>query len=585
MTLAIRASAADRVATLPSELEIRAQLDRIRSSPEFDTPERARKFLGYVIEEAIAGRAGRIKAYTIATEVFGREASFDAQADPAVRIEAGRVRRALERYYLVAGRDDPIIIAMPKGGYVPTFTRRETIALDGHREIDDDTRSPRPEWRSLTFGIVALIMTALIMTFVPRLRQLTAPESPATLAQGDARPAIPRLLVEPFEDLSDGQLSSTIARGLTDEVISQIVKFKEITVVVGPPSALPDASLPPTKLPLYALQGSVRLDNTKLRLGFRLVQRSDQSILWAANYDEVLDVGNLLTIEGEVARSVATALAQPYGIIFQADATNLGQSPPQDWDAYACTLSYYGYRASLDPQTHASVQACLQKAVARFPNYATAWALLSLTYIDELRFRYRFNQASPVSLDRAVETAARAVELDPQNVRALQAEMLSLFFRGEVDAALKIGARAMALNPNDTELAGEYGFRLALSGEWAQGCGLVGGAVERNPGPLGYFETALAVCSYIAGDYPGAERWARLADMQTNPIYHLILLAILGRSGQTKEAAIELQWLRANAPEIVANIRSEVAIRVARPVDQAKFMEGIRGAGLDVPQE
>lgn len=583
MTLAMRASAVDEAATLPSELEIRAQLDRIRSSPEFDTPERARKFLVYVIEEAIAGRAGRIKAYTIATEVFGREASFDAQADPAVRIEAGRVRRALERYYLVAGRDDPIVIAMPKGGYVPTFTRRSPGGLDANIEVGGARRSLREDWHWLAFGIVALAMTSLIMTIVPRLRVFIEQQNVAALTEGNARPAIPRLLVEPFEDLSGGQLSSTIARGLTDEVISQIVKFKEIAVVAGHSSELPDTNMLGSKPPLYTLQGTVRLDNTKLRLGVRLVQRSDQSILWASNYDEVLDVGNLLTIEAEVARSVATALAQPYGIIFQADATNLAQTPPQDWDAYACTLSYYGYRASLDPQAHTLVQTCLQKAVARFPNYATAWALLSLTYIDELRFRYRFSQPSPVSLDRAVETAARAVELDPQNVRALQAEMLGLFFRGEPEAALKVGARAMTLNPNDTELAGEYGFRLALSGEWSEGCKLVAGAVERNPGPLGYFETALAVCSYIAGDYPAAERWARLADMQTNPIYHLILLAILGRSGQTEEAAAELQWLHANAPELVRNIRHEVAMRVSRPVDQEKFMDGIRLAGLVLP--
>lgn len=585
MPLAIRASAVDEPTTLPSEHEIRAQLDRIRSSPEFDTPERARKFLGYVIEEAIAGRAGRIKAYTIATEVFGREASFDAQADPAVRIEAGRVRRALERYYLVAGRDDPIIIAIPKGGYVPTFTRRMPAERIGHGEFDDARRPLRRGWRWLTFGVAALALIVFIMTMLPQLTELPAGRENALTKQNEAQPDIPRLLVEPFEDLSDGQLSSIIARGLTDEVISQIVKFKEIAVVAGRASDLPAAKTLGFKSPLYALHGTVRVDSTKLRLSVRLVQRSDQSIIWASNYDEVLDVRNLLTIEAEVARSVATALAQPYGIIFQADATNLTQSPPQDWEAYACTLAYYGYRADLDPQTHASVQTCLQKAVARFPNYATAWALLSLTYIDELRFRYRFDEAAPVSLDRAVETAARAVELDPQNVRALQAEMLGLFFRGEIDTALKVGARAMTINPNDTELAGEYGFRLALSGQWPEGCKLVSGAVERNPGPLGYFETALAVCSYISGDYPAAERWARLADMQANPIYHLILLAILGRSGQTEEAALELQWLRTNAPELVRNIRREVAIRVSRPVDQAKFIDGLRQAGLAVSEE
>ena len=74
---------------------IRAAIARVIASPDFDVPDRAKRFLTYVVEETIAGRGDRIKAYSIATEVFGRDSSFDAQADPVVRIEAGRVRRAL----------------------------------------------------------------------------------------------------------------------------------------------------------------------------------------------------------------------------------------------------------------------------------------------------------------------------------------------------------------------------------------------------------------------------------------------------------------------------------------------------------
>lgn len=111
-------------ATQLGEDEVRAQLDRIRSSPDFEVPDRARKFLSCIVEEALTGRASRIKAYSIATEVFGRDASFDAQNDPVVRIEASRIRRALERYYLTAGRNDPLGIEMPKGAYVPIFARR-----------------------------------------------------------------------------------------------------------------------------------------------------------------------------------------------------------------------------------------------------------------------------------------------------------------------------------------------------------------------------------------------------------------------------------------------------------------------------
>ena len=105
--------------SIPSPDEVRDQLARILASPEFMVPERARSFLRYLVEQTLAGHADRLKGYTIATAVFERDASFDAQADPVVRTEAGRLRRALERYYLVAGPADPVRIEVPKGGYVP----------------------------------------------------------------------------------------------------------------------------------------------------------------------------------------------------------------------------------------------------------------------------------------------------------------------------------------------------------------------------------------------------------------------------------------------------------------------------------
>jgi tetratricopeptide (TPR) repeat protein len=203
-----------------------------------------------------------------------------------------------------------------------------------------------------------------------------------------------------------------------------------------------------------------------------------------------------------------------------------------------------------------------------------------MTYIDELRFRYRVDRSSPLSLGRAIEAAVHAVELDPQDVRALQAQMLTLFFRGEIDAALAVGARAYAINPNDTELAGEYGFRLALSGQWHPGCELVSETVARNPGPVGYFEAALAVCCYIKGDYVTAERWARLADLRDNPIYRVILLAILGKLNKTEQALEEQKWLETNVPGFLENIQKEVALRIRRPEDQQHFIEGLREAGV-----
>ena len=198
----------------------------------------------------------------------------------------------------------------------------------------------------------------------------------------------------------------------------------------------------------------------------------------------------MLKAEADIARNVATSLAQTYGVIYQADANLKVSDPPDDWAAYACTLSYYAYRANLDAKALPSVRTCLEQAVERFPNYATAWGLLSQAYIDEIRFLYPAGATmSPGSLARALAAARRAVELDPLNIRGLQAEMFALYLSKEVDAALRVGKQAMSINPNDTELMGEYGYRLALSGNWAEGCPLVAEARERNPGPFAYYET------------------------------------------------------------------------------------------------
>ena len=108
-------------AEAPSSAAVRAQLDRIIASSEFAAPERLRRFLQYIVDETLAGRADRIKAYTVGVEVFGRDESFDPQADTVVRIEAGRLRRRLEHYYLNGGTGRSRTNRDPKGSLCPAF--------------------------------------------------------------------------------------------------------------------------------------------------------------------------------------------------------------------------------------------------------------------------------------------------------------------------------------------------------------------------------------------------------------------------------------------------------------------------------
>jgi TolB-like protein len=547
----------------------RAQLARILSSADFAAADRKHRFLSYVVDEALAGRSSRIKAYSIAVEVFGRDASFDPQTDPIVRVEAGHLRRALERYYLTAGQADPVVISIPKGGYVPSFSLRQTPSQAAEEPtVTAAPASPRPRLPGkprLIAGAAAILVAVVTALAWLGYSSRVPPNNPD----------IPRLLVEWFDDLSGTDESAALARGLTQEVIGQLSKFKDIVVVQSPDTA----TLPQVR---YALAGSVDLSADTFRFQVRLLNRADGSVLWAHTYDGGTTVHDLLKAQADVASRVATSLAQTYGAIFEADAKLVVPNPPDDWAAYSCTLSYYSYRAGFDPESRPSVRSCLESAVQRFPGYATAWALLSLVYMDDVRFRFPSDTAESASLvDRALVAADRAVELEPLNVRGLQAQMFALIFKGDMDAAIKVGSRAMAINPNDTVLMGEYGYRLALSGHWNDGCPLVAEARERNPGPLAYYEVALAVCSYFRGDYEQAASWIRKANGQGNALYHLIAAAIFAEESDETDVELQRAWLTQHEPALVTNARQEVLRRLGRPEDAELFLGSLKKAGLE----
>lgn len=108
----------------PDPADIRAALAHLLTSPPFGKSAQLSNFLHFVVEETLAGRGSRIKAYTIATAALGRDQAFDPQTDPIVRVEAARLRRALRDYYANGGADDAVMIELPTGSYMPVFYPR-----------------------------------------------------------------------------------------------------------------------------------------------------------------------------------------------------------------------------------------------------------------------------------------------------------------------------------------------------------------------------------------------------------------------------------------------------------------------------
>jgi hypothetical protein len=140
----------------PSVGEVSTALDRVLASDGFRGSPQLAAFLRYVVEATLRGEADRIKGYTVAIEALGRNETFDPQTDPIVRVEAGRLRRAINRYYAGAGSRETIQIELPLGSYVPVFRRVEMAA----RRVS--FRARRLDWRRVATGTALVLIGAAI---------------------------------------------------------------------------------------------------------------------------------------------------------------------------------------------------------------------------------------------------------------------------------------------------------------------------------------------------------------------------------------------------------------------------------------
>lgn len=110
---------------LAQDEALQSQVERILRSDEFRGSEVLRRLLSYLTDKAISGEADQLKEYVIAIEGLGKPSSYDPQHNSAVRIQVGRLRQKLAEYYRTEGKDDAVVIDLPKGRFRLTYEQRQ----------------------------------------------------------------------------------------------------------------------------------------------------------------------------------------------------------------------------------------------------------------------------------------------------------------------------------------------------------------------------------------------------------------------------------------------------------------------------
>jgi adenylate cyclase len=564
---------------------VHSALSALLSNPDFRGTDKRGAFLKYVVQETLEGRASNIKGYTVGVDVYGRPKDFDPQNDPLVRLEAGRLRRDLEHYYLTAGIQDDVVFELPKGSYVPTVRHRERPGNDPPEPARTEAMRPSRSLRVQYWQAgLALIFAVVLGAFVGALtssRLGGTSGSGALVSETGAATRQSTLFVAPFETFAPDPESDALARGLRQEVAAVISRFKDIDVFPVPAEVIDALGTSDdarhAKVANYVLLGNVRIVEDRVRIRAILRDANDGRQIWSELYQADYAPARVFDIQDSISHSVSRKLAEPHGVLIDTVRTELRERYDPGLGPYKCVLAGYEYRQTFSVEKHLEVRECLEKATLQEPEYARAWALLAYVVIDEARV---FHNTRPNAVARAMKAAETAVRLDPNDPYSFQALSVAQFISGSIGDALDSAQTAVDLNPHNKEALWQLGYRHWLSGDYAKGTEIVKRAMDESPVYPPWYNWVLAAENYRVGDYEEALLHATSMGTPDLAFVEGLRAMIYAQLGRVKEAQRSLEICRRLDPSFDTRARDWYAVNQIQDDVLELFMDGLRKAGL-----
>jgi TolB-like protein/Flp pilus assembly protein TadD len=422
----------DAVPTEETEAQAaRRQLERVLASPGFARNERSSRFLRFVVERHLQGRDAELKESLLAIEVFGRPPDYDPKQDPIVRTEASRLRARLSEYYLGEGKDDPVVIEVPKGGYVPML--RQTVTESAPPSQDVSPEQVRgASLKRVWLPAAAVVLAAVVAAGWWRLRHENAP--------------IP-IAVLPLINLNQDPASDYFADGLTGEIIRNLSIIDGLAVrsesssfaFKGKPQKARDAG---RQLEAdYLVEGSVLLSGQQLRINVQLVRTSDDSPMWSDKYDRHLT--DIFAIQDEISRGVVSNLRLKLGRGRRRYETST--------EAYDLYLRARALRVRV--RDTSQTISLYEEAIQKDPTFAPAYAALAETRLIRSG---NSNFDPPEEVAKLLAAALKAVELDPLSAESYEALGAAYAREGQWEQAEKSFRRALQIQPGRAESHADF---------------------------------------------------------------------------------------------------------------------------------
>ncbi|MEP7364452.1 MAG: hypothetical protein ABI972_14450 [Acidobacteriota bacterium] len=526
-------------------------MERVLGSEAFGRAERQARFLRYVVDKTLAGQKEDLKEFTIALEVFDRDASYDPKQDSTVRVEASKLRARLERYYEGAGDEDGIRIEMPKGGYVARFVEVEGALVGESRGVSR---------RRVVAGGLAL--GAMGAGAVVYRRLAPAPELPVILVAS-----------ETAERGGYGEGAAEVIRTLANEL-----GFRKIRVIQARDLDSLAAESKGASYVVTAMAGRCWEDGGRLRLVAELREVNFDFRVWSGVWED------------EAARSGDLGRKGAAGIAEQADKVRRmglpGAARERALEPYAEALRALRPRKDFvlkttdEKKSKARLDALmraarlLEEAVRRDASFAEGLAQLAWVY----RLAIPYDRGM---VEQAGRTARRALEVDPDSAEGNYVKgylaLLEEWDIGAAEAALRKCVQRSAFYVEAYRL---YADAATIRGRAREALGVLARPLSVMPREK-VLRFAAATTMLQAGEAAAAERMAR-EELGWEPQWalgHWELGRALEAQGRLREAEAQFRGILKEDPK---NQRYVAALaHLLAGAGEKRAMELLLGAGMD----
>ncbi|MDX8530305.1 hypothetical protein RFM41_00960 [Mesorhizobium sp. VK25A] len=589
----------------PAAPAVRETLERLLASETFGRSERARRLLRYLVEREQAGEADRLKGVSIAMDVFGKDGDFDASTDAVVRVQAGRLRELLEQYFANEGVAEPVRIAIPRGGYVPSYElnairlpgnakpagnamQRSDASAEAAPAVSEHLDSSVPDepvaltapaapaqslTRQLRFFWAAMVLV-IIMLGVLIVRQSNAflggSESAATVetagaASTAAQPTFDSLPLIYIAVKANGPEAARVASSLR----AGLAGFDTIDFIGRDADSTRDQAADPISFVFEIVPGPTAGDVTvelqSVATGRVLLSRN-LTLAESASGAVESNIASLLT-------STVPASGAIYSYIDQSDIRT---------SQIGCLLLDDRYYLDMSAQTHEAAYRCLEKLVSEGTKSSLVYAELASLHTEAVNNHYAY--PADASLEKAMSLAHRAVQMGPMSPHAHRAFGYLNSRLGNSDEATRLMRKAYELNPYDLGMAAAYGYGLIFAGKYDEGTPILGHAVEAFSGHPTWWDYGLFIGAFMQGDMKQAAIASESLRTTASKSHYLAARLIGAKiSGRNKLAGELANELTAEFPDFVADPRATFVER-KYPADLVdRLVQSLRAAGIGNP--